>query len=386
MRATLALCLALALSCKEVPTSQDAVFDDSVLHRVEIEVDPVNLGELTLENDVRTPARITFDGITLDNVGIRLKGFIGSARTLEKKAGFSVKFDTFVEGQELFGLRKLVLNNEVQDFSFVSRRLAHELWQRAGVPAPRVAYAELFFNKERFGLYVIEEATDKRFLKRNFGDGPVGNLYEGDGRDLTSPNLDLDTNEELNDKSDLLALNDAVEALPPEAFLEGIAPFFDLEQFYRYWAVEALIYHFDGHGVRLIEDDCCSPNNYYIYNDPARGRFVMLPHGADQVFFDLNYDVRLPPSPNATMATKLFATEEGRARLAQAIEDVLSEAWDTGALEEVLNRIEPVVFEGFIEGGREEASQNELEELLAKRRDTLRRRPEIVRAQLAQGF
>lgn len=363
-------------------------FEDSVLHRIEIEVEDRYLPQLHPDIDERIPCTFTFDGVRLENVGIRLKGFIGSRRTLEEKASFSLKFDEFVEDQEFYGERKLVLNGEVQDFSFVSRKLSHELWQRAGIPAPRTSYAEIFFNGERFGLYVVTEATDKRFLRRHFPD-PDGNLYEGDGRDLSSPNLDLDTNEEENNISDLLALNDALVNLPVEGFAEAIDPYVDLEQFYRYWAVEALIYHWDGYAVRMTGEDCCSPNNYYVYNDPTIGKFVMLPHGADQVMEGrgLNYDVRMPPSPRATLAAKLFADPEQRLRLAQAIEEVLEEAWDTEAFEEILDRVEPVIQEGFDESTtREEGSQAELDQLLLARREFLRLRPDIVRDQLSQGF
>jgi hypothetical protein len=385
MRVVLVLAFTL-VACDPGPgPDRDELFDDTVLHRIELTIGSEALAGLTLENDARVSCDFSFDGIELRNVGVRLKGYIGSARSMDRKAGFSVKFDEFVEGQKLLGQKKLVINNEVQDGSFVSRRLSHELWRRAGVPAPRTAYAEVFVNGERFGLYVIQEATDKRFLAQHFDD-PDGNLYEGDGRDVSSPNLDLDTNEDENDRSDLLALNDAVENLPAEGFAEAIDAFVDLEAFYRYWAVEALIFHFDGYGVVRASDGCCSPNNYYIYNDPARGRFVFLPHGADQVLFDIEYDVRTPPQSFATLASRLHADPAGRARLGRAISEVLDEAWDAEALEAVLDRVEAVILEGFTEGGREEVSQNELEELLAARRDFIRRRPAIVRAQLAGGF
>jgi hypothetical protein len=45
----------------------------------------------------------------------------GSLRTLDQKAAFKIKFDEFIEGQTFLGLKKLTLNNMVEDPSMGPR-------------------------------------------------------------------------------------------------------------------------------------------------------------------------------------------------------------------------------------------------------------------------
>lgn len=369
------------------PLEGDAlVFDDSFVHEIEIEVAPSLVGQLVLSSDVRIPCNFTFDGFRLENVGIRLKGQIGSGREMSGKAQFSVKFDEFVSDQRLHGLKKLILNNEVQDPGFTSRRLSYEIWRNAGVPVPRTAYAHITFNGEYFGLYTIEEAFTNQFLKRWFEDNS-GNLYEGDGADVTDVNnMDLDTNEEENDRSDLVGLAEAIVNSPDETLLQALEDHLDIDQFMTYWAVERLVYQWDGYGTILEDSNCCSPNNYYIYHDPSQGRFVFMPRGTDGLFRDPDANVGRPPRDKAQLAARLFALPEGRALLAAKIEEILDTSWDTEAFVSFLDRIGAQVLENFVEGGREETTREEIKTFLGRYKEFILVRPERVRARLAQGL
>jgi spore coat protein CotH len=382
-----ALGLLLVTSCAGPENTKDdsIVFDDHFVHEIEIEVDPAQLSELRLDNDARIACEFTFDGLRLDQVGIRLKGHLGSGREMDGKAQFSVKFNEFTRGQELHGLKKLTLNNEVQFPHFVSRRLGYAIWQEAGIPTPRTALAKVSFNGEYFGLYAIEEAYNKQFLKRHFED-PSGNLYEGSGDDLSDVGgIDLDTNEELDDRSDLQALAAALAA-PDDRLLAEVGAQVDLEELYTYWAVERLVYHWDGYATLRQDEDCCSPNNYYAYRDPAQGRFVLLPRGADSLFRLAEADIAKPPSPRTVLAARLFALPEARARLAARIEEILSGAWDIAALDASLDQSAALLYEAFSPEGREEISLQELEGAIELTRDFVHRRPDIVFDRLALGF
>src|SRR5262245_23518563 len=90
-----------------------------ILHYVELEVAPEHVPTLVPFGDERVPARLVYDGVTLEDVGLRLKGGVGSARPLTEKAAFSIKTNEFVSGQRLHGLRRFTLDNEVQDPSLL---------------------------------------------------------------------------------------------------------------------------------------------------------------------------------------------------------------------------------------------------------------------------
>jgi hypothetical protein len=243
-------------------------------------------GTLTLRGTGGTPGT---EGPPLINgkvVGIRLKGNKGgSFRDLkDKKAAFKIKCN-FVSGKCL-GLKKMTLNNMVQDPSMLHETLAYSAFRDAGVPASRTGFAYVRVNGEDFGLYLNLETLDDVFLKRVFlsFDDKVQHLYEGElGDDLVpggEAGFEVDEGEE--DRSDLEALIDAVNEGGVTPFSERVAPHAELAEMARMWAVEKYIEHWDGYAghTELGQE---RPNNYYLYSEPS-GRFQMLPWGTDQTW------------------------------------------------------------------------------------------------------
>ena len=381
--------------CKDTDCIQQPIcdtgkvlFDETILHTVELTVDAANLASLNPSNDERVPANLIFDGNPVDNVGIRIKGFIGSVQDLNGKPGFSVKLNEFLPGQELFGVKKFTVDNSIQDPSFLSEHIGYELWRRAGIPSQRTAYARLTFNGQYFGVYVVNESVNANFLKRNFDDGE-GNLYEGVfGIDvLDVDTIDIDTNEALNDRADLQALADIIVNVPDEQFLAAVSEVLDLDAFLRYWAVEALAYHWDGY-AEFGTFGCCSPNNYYVYHEPTLDRLLFLPHGIDQLFQDISVNVMNPPSPGASLATRIFAIPEGRALYAQAVRGVLATAWDASALGPRLEAAVALIQGSVLEFDRNpNFNPNNFLPSVQRVRDYLQQRPQIAEQQLLDaGF
>ena len=222
------------------------VFGEDVLHYVEIEVAPEHLPTLVPFGEERVPARLVYDGVTLDDVGVRLKGGTGSARPLTGKASFSFKTNEFVSGRNLHGVKRFTLDSEVQDASLVAAHVGYELFRRAGLPARRTAFARVTFNGEYFGVYLVAESIDSTFVKRWFTVA-TGNLYEGDKADVTEPaRMELKTNEAANDRSDLEALRDFLLQSDDATMLASLGDHVDVDAFYRYWACEGLLDHWDG--------------------------------------------------------------------------------------------------------------------------------------------
>ncbi len=78
---------------------------------------------------------ITIEEVTIKSVGIRKKGFIGSLD--DRFPSLKIKFDEFVDQKPIADVDVLTLNNNKQDSSLVSQTLAYELFNAAGVHAPR---------------------------------------------------------------------------------------------------------------------------------------------------------------------------------------------------------------------------------------------------------
>ncbi len=207
-------------------------------------------------------------------VGVRLKGS-GSFQPLSGKAAFKISFNHVVPGQRFLGLRRLTLNNMVQDPSMLHELLAAEVFRAADVPAARAGNAYVRVNGEPYGLYLDVETLDEVSLPRWFP--TTRHLYEGAlALDLWADTLDefeVDEGDE-DEREDLEALRVAANA--PE-FSPAVSAVADLDELTRMWAAERYIGHWDGYSGEG------GPNNYYLHSDAA-GRFSMLPSGADQTF------------------------------------------------------------------------------------------------------
>jgi CotH kinase protein len=123
-----------------------------------------------LNSDTYRPAniKITVPGkaaVTIKNIGLRLKG---QASRGDSKFPMKIKFDAFVKGQKFLGLKRMTLNNMVQDPSFIHEATAYKLYRAVGVPAPRTGYSRVFIQGTYFGLYLNIESIDKVFGKRWF--------------------------------------------------------------------------------------------------------------------------------------------------------------------------------------------------------------------------
>jgi uncharacterized protein YceK len=214
---------------------------------------------------------------------LRLKGST-SFETLSGKAAFKLKFK---KGERPFGLKKMTLNNMVQDQSMVHETLSYEAAREAGVPAPRTSFADVYVNGHDYGMHLNLETIDDQALERMFGttfDAVHQHLYEGeDGTDVIPGDataFEVDEGDEAN-IADLEALIAAVNGSGAEPWSTRVAPVADLAEMTRMWALEKYVGQWDGYSGET--GGGAQPNNYYLYDD-ALGTFKMIPWGTDETF------------------------------------------------------------------------------------------------------
>jgi hypothetical protein len=233
-----------------------------------------------------TPSGAEVPFISSRAAEIRLKGNTGgSFRDLSKKAAFKLKFK---KAEAVLGLRKMTLNNMVQDPSMVHETLAYAAFRAAGVPASRTGYAYVRLNGEDLGVYLDLENLDEIGLGRIFGsfDKNTQHLYEGeDGHDVkpgeeTKFEVDEGSEEDIGDLEGLIEVANS-EPGAGESWPEHVAARADLAEMTKMWAVEKYIDHWDGYSGHA--EAGLRPNNYYLFSEPS-GRFQMLPWGADQTW------------------------------------------------------------------------------------------------------
>ncbi len=209
------------------------------------------------------------------NVSIRLKGGPGSFRTLDDRPAFTVNFDRLASGQTFHGLKKLHLNNSVQDASYLSEKLCREMFEASGVPAPRAGHAVVALNDRRLGLYVLVEGVNKQFLKRHFL-RTDGNVYDGHSQQDVNQRLRANSGDAPKEQTRLADLAAAARMSNLAARRVALEKTLDVERFLSFMAVEVMVEHWDGYSL--------GRNNFRIFHDLAADRMVFLPQGLDQTF------------------------------------------------------------------------------------------------------
>ena len=166
---------------KTIEVGYEDLFDQSVVHTVDIEIaDWDGLIESASQEEY-VACDVTIDGEKLSSVGIRAKGntSLSSVATLDsKKYSFKIEFDHFIEGRLYNGLDKLSLNNLIYDATMMKDYLAYTLMGRMDVPSPLCIYVQISVNGEPWGLYLAVEGVEDGFMERN--NMTEGELYKPD--------------------------------------------------------------------------------------------------------------------------------------------------------------------------------------------------------------
>jgi spore coat protein H len=253
------------------------LYDPANLPHFELELPQTSIDALWADPRTYVPGTLHYGAETVANIGVRLKGE-WNFRDLGAKAAFKLKFDEFVPDQEFRGLRRMNWNNSLEDPSFVAERLVYDTFRAAGVVAPRANSCIVTVNGELYGVYVNVETEDKHMVGRWFADND-GNIYEETGAEFTAGAewaFELETNETLNDRSDLAGFIAAFEAAGSDTFLADLAPVLDTEEYLTYSALEGIVNQWDGYSYTQF-----GPNNFRIYHDPTSGQFSFIPWGMD---------------------------------------------------------------------------------------------------------
>ena len=281
------------------------------------------------------PATVREGPTAYTNVAMRLKGSAGSYRSIEDKPALTLNFDTFSPGQSFHGLRKLSLNNSIQDPSFATEALCRELFLKAGIPVPRAAQARVELNGRDLGLYVLVEGWDKPFLKRHFAHA-TGNLYDGGSvRDVDS---ELITNVgNPKNQQDRIALCEAASLTNLTARVSALEQTLDIERFLTFVALEVMCGHWDGYALNR--------NNWRLYHDPEPDKLVFLPHGMDQMFRNPQGSV-FPPM-KGIVAKAVLEVPAYRERYFARVKELRRTVFDvpsmTNRVREIAARIQPIL-------------------------------------------
>ncbi|MGH8205962.1 MAG: CotH kinase family protein [Steroidobacteraceae bacterium] len=240
----------------------------------------------------KVPARLRFDGREWGAVAIRYKGnssYRGARSDLKR----SIKLDFNVHGQRrrFFGMSKLNLNNNAFDSSQMRETLAYQVFRRAGVPAPRTAYARVFitvpgrYQRKYVGLFTVVEQIDQTFFVERWRH-KVGLLLKPEGLSGL-PDLGKDWSSYAQsyaskitakpaDAQRFIAFVEFIDHSSDQKFARHIGDYLDVDEFLRFLAVEV---------VTVNSDSPLAMNhNYYLTLQPGTGKVEWLPWDMNMAF------------------------------------------------------------------------------------------------------
>jgi spore coat protein H len=264
---------------KEKRAPGEEIFDNKTVLPIRIDISSNELA--TLRRNDRKDVRVTvYEGSNVwRDVGLHVKGAAGSRRPIDdQKPALTLSFNRFIPDQKFHGLRKIHLNNSVQDGCYMCENICSELFRKAGVPTPRVSYATVILNGKKRGLYVLKEGFTKDMLGIYFKK-TGGNLYDGGFLREINEQLENDGgSDDVKDWSDLKALAKAGQEPDPDKRWEELNRLLDVDRFMSYAALEVMTWDWDGYVKNR--------NNYRVYHDLDTSKMVFFPHGMDQMFWE----------------------------------------------------------------------------------------------------
>ncbi len=273
------------------------LFDDSIMHRIDLNFDQADYWKQLLEQRKKAdsleiteyiPVDIKIDQSELGKIGIRFKGESSFDFAGDKKKSFKLAFDKFEKGKKYQKIKKLHLNNFFKDPTFMRDKLYLETQKEMGLATQRNAYAEVFINGEYWGLYLMIEQIDKRFIKRHFNENK-GSFFKGEPNALftdlgvsiesyrrkyqiKSKDFDQDWNNLVN-----LIQNIHQEKTTDEAYYINIDNLFEVDDCLRSWALNNALVNIDAYNMHF-------PHNFFLYQNSKDKKFNWINYDGNYSF------------------------------------------------------------------------------------------------------
>ncbi len=327
-------------------------FKDETIQEIYIEIDQADWQAILASplDEEYYPANVTYQGETVTNVAFRTKGnssLDSVARdSTSDRYSFKIDFNEYVEGQKFAGMKKINLNNNFSDPTYMRETLAYDIFRNYGVPVPRTKYVNLYINGALHGFYTLVEQIDSEFIERHFANDE-GDLYKPDmagmndnaGADLVWVNNSIDsypgvrdglkTNEETSDHSAIINL---INEINNGSDYDSVI---DVDMFLRYLAISTAIVHLDNYPGQFT-------HNYYLYEQ--NGKFTLIPWdlnmawgsfsmGCDANGVDLYIDEPTMESmSDRPLVDKILAVPAYKATYHKYLQEIISDLTDASVL------------------------------------------------------
>jgi spore coat protein H len=300
----------------------------------------------------KVPATLRFEGRDLGRVTVRYKGNSSyrGARSVLKR---SLKIDfSEPDKRRFFGMATLNLNNNAYDPSQMRETLAYDVFQRAGVPAPRTAYARVFISvpgahrHEYAGLFTVVEQVDQQFFLERW-QRKVGVLVKPEGLHGL-PDLGDDWKNysdpytaklvaKTADAARLIAFVQFLNRSTDEDFAAHLEDYLDVEEFLRFLAAEVVLVNTDS--------PLAMNHNYWLTVHPRTHKVEWVPWDMNMAFGgfhngDSDLSLYEPSSPGMfPLADRVLKTPALRDRYTQIVREMIHDNVNVPRLEAQMQQV-----------------------------------------------
>lgn len=327
-------------------------FDRDKVMEVNIEIDESDLKDMN-ENAIKEEfksAKVTVNGDTYGNVGIRTKGnssLTSVADSDSNRYSYKINFDKYNTSQSMEGLTQLNLNNCYSDPSYMREFLTYSICEEMGLATPEFAYAKVSINGEYHGLYLAVEGLKESYLENNFGD-VTGDLYKSDegsslqckGDDPESySNLIIESDKKTADWSKVTKLLKSLDTG------EDIEKYLDVDSVLKNIAINTALLNLDSYQGSFA-------HNYYLYEQD--GVFSMLPWdfnmsfggfsgfggGSQSISIDEPTTGNLEDRP---LISSLLKNETYKIKYHEYLEEIVTKYLDSDYLENMTTKLHDLI-------------------------------------------
>jgi spore coat protein H len=297
----------------------------------------------------------------LPQVGMRFKGNSSYAMAQEVlKRPLKVDFDRVVKGQSFAGLTQINLHNNAFDPSHMREALSYWVFQEAGAPASRTAYALVYVtvdgvhDRKLAGLYTVVEEVDKTFLASRFGTGKGLLLKPEAAFDLAHLGEEFSkyekvyrpkTGETPETAKALIEFTRLIHKADDATFEREIEKRLDVDAFLRFVACNAVLSNMDsflstGHNFYMY----VHPETLKVYFMPwdmnlSLGGFDWVGNAEEQVRLSL----RKPYVGKNSLIARVLKIPRYEARYREITSKIVKEVFTSEKMNQKIDRIEAVI-------------------------------------------
>lgn len=224
-------------------------------------------------SELYVPADIVYNGITIENIGIRPKGNSSLREAIsagKEQFSFKIKFDKYLS-QNLYGITAIGLNNCFSDASYIREIMSYEMIEEMGLPVPGTTFCNVYINDELAGLYLSVQQIDEVFTTTWFNECN-GDLFkpEGIGANLVYIDDEYSSYSGLGERTNVDDEGEAavVEMIKALNTSENIEEVLYVDLVLKYHALNTAMLSLDSYMGGMF-------HNYYLYGED--GKYMIIP-------------------------------------------------------------------------------------------------------------